>query len=399
MKRIPIAVLLAGLVLAAGCSRSGKENVQAASKPPEPVAVRTAVAETRRVNRTVSVTGSLVPDESVTVSSEVAGRVVSMNADFGQVVKRGEVVAQLDRREFEIQLDRSKAALAQALARLGLSPGQENQPPTSTPGVRQAEAQMEDARFKYQNAAKLVKTGDISQERYTELEKAFRSRQAAVEAARDELRTLWSNMEGLRAEVRLAEKRLNDTTLTAPFDGAVTQKHVSPGQYVDRNVPVFTIVKTNPLRLRLEVPESDSALVRPGTAISFQTDAVPGERFQAIVRELNPSLDTRSRQLLVEARLTQSDPRLRPGLFVQVDLMLERDVPVVVVPKDAIYTVAGLTKLFVIRDGKAAELRVPPGRVLGDFIEVPQDQVKAGDRVAVEKLGVLYDGSPVSGKG
>lgn len=380
----------------AGCSSNGKPTVAAAEQPPAAIAITAGVAEARRVDRSASVTGSLVPDETVTISSEVAGRVAAVAADFGQTVSKGQVLAQLDRREFEIQLERSRASLNQALARLGLPPEHGAQPPSSTPAIRQAEAQFEDAKFKFENAARLVKTGDISQERYTELDKVYRARQAALDATRDELRTNWMSMEALRAEVKLAEKRLSDTTLRAPFDASVTQKHVAPGQYVDRNVPVLTLVKASPVRLRVEVPESDSALVRVGSTLEFTTDAVPGRAFRAIVRELSPSLDSRSRQLLIEARLADADPRLRPGLFVQVRLLLERDLEVVVVPKAALYTVAGLTKVFVIRDGKAVERRVPPGRPIGDGIEVPAGQVKPGEAVALDKLGLLYDGAPVT---
>ena len=130
------------------------------------------------------------------------------------------MIAELDKQELMLALDRSKAALAQALARLGLDPSQENVTPDSTPAIRQAIAQMEDAKSKFDNASRLVKTGDISQERFTEIEKVYQSRQAALDAARDEPRTLIANVQALKAEVKLAQKRLNDATVRAPFDGA-----------------------------------------------------------------------------------------------------------------------------------------------------------------------------------
>lgn len=331
----------------------------------------------------------------MTVNSEVAGRVTSIQFDFGQFVRKGDILAEIDKQEYQIQLERSRAALAQALARLGLRPGQENTPPSSTAGVRQAEAQLEDAKFKFESAAKLVKTGDVSQERYTELEKAYRARQAAAEASRDELRTQWASMESLRADVKLAEKRLNDATLRAPFDGTVSQKHVSPGQYLKDNMAIVTLVKTYPLRLRVEVPETAAGAVKAGTPLSFTTDAIPGKEFQAVVRELNPSLDPRSRSLTAEARLTSADNRLRPGMFAQVNLVIARDIEVVMVPKQAVYSIAGLTKVFVIRNGKAVECRIEPGVEQNGWIEVPAGQVRADDRVATSNLGALVNGSPV----
>ncbi|MDX1978873.1 MAG: efflux RND transporter periplasmic adaptor subunit [Bryobacteraceae bacterium] len=384
---------------AISCSNSGagkKDSVAAAaSKSVEAVGVRTVNAEQRRVDKAILVTGSLLPDEIVTVVSEVPGKIVSIRVDFGQSIRKGEVIAEMDKTEFQLQLDRTKAALSQALARVGLDAAQPGQTPTSTPMMRQARAQMEDARFKYENAQKLVKSGDISQERFNELEKAYRARQAAVEATQDEMRTLWANVEALKAEVSLAEKRLRDATIRAPFDGAVSDRKVAPGQYVKDNVPVLTLVKTYPLRLRLEVPETAAGAVRVGTSLAFTTDAAAGASFHATVRELNPALNEQSRTLIAEARLNSADARLRPGMFVQVRLVLASGVAAVVVPKEAVYTVAGLTKIFVVENGKLAERRVAPGEMIGGWMEVPADQIPTGAPVVVGNLSQLSDGQPV----
>ena len=183
---------------------------------------------------------------------------------------------------------------------------------------------MEDARSKFASAEKLVKSGDISNERYVELEKAWRARQAAYEATRDEVRTQIASIKALQAEVKLAQKHLNDTVIRSPFDGAVAQKMVSVGQFIKDNTAVLSIVKTNPMRLRVDIPETAAGTVRVGTTLTFVTDALPGGQFHAVVRELNPALDSKSRSLSAEARLTDTDPRLRPGMFVQVQLVLAK---------------------------------------------------------------------------
>jgi RND family efflux transporter MFP subunit len=318
--------------------------------------------------------------------------------DFGHQVRKGRIIAELDKQELTLQLERSRAALAQALARLGLDPAQENVTPDTTPAIRQAQAQLEDVRFRYESAAKLYKTGDISQERYNELEKMYRARQAAVDAARDELRTALASIRGLRAEVGLAQKRLTDATVRAPFDGAVSARLVAPGQYVKDNTPIVTLVKTHPLRLRLEAPESAAAEIRVGTSLTFTTDSIPNKEFHAVVRELNPGLDARSRLLTAEARLVEPDARLRPGMFVQVELVVSRDASVITVPREALYAVAGLTKVFVIRNDRAVELRVPPGPARDGWVEIPSDRVKPGDQVAISNLAMLVDGAPVEAR-
>ena len=392
--RLLLSPVAFSILIAAGCG-GGKGEAQASSKPAEPPSISVVAAEVRRIDRSISVTGSLAADETVTVSPEVQGRVKAIYFDFGQAVQKGQVVAEIDPTEYQIQLERSKAALAQSLARLGLTPGQENAPPESTAMMRQASAQLEDARFKYESAAKLVKTGDVSQERFTELEKQYLARKAAVEGAQDELRTNWMSMEGLRAEVKLAQKRVNDCTLRAPFDGSVSQKLVSPGQYIQANAAVLTLVKAWPLRLRVDVPETSAGTVRPGTEVAFTTSAAQGAEFHAVVRELNPSLDARSRSLTAEARINERDQRLRPGMFVQVRLTTERQAETVVVPRKALYTIAGLTKVFVIRDGRAIELRVPPSRDMDGWAEVPPGTVNPGELVAVSNVPMLVNGAVV----
>jgi RND family efflux transporter MFP subunit len=380
----------------AGCS-SQEQKTEAASRPAPPAEVRVATVETRPVDRSILVTGSLLPDETVNLAFEAAGTLARVHTDFGQPVRRGQVLAELDRRELNLQLERSRAALAQALARIGLNPDQVDVNPETTPAIRQAAAQYEDARFKHESARKLVETGDIARERAIELEKQFRAREAALQAARDELRTQLASIQGIRAEVNLAQKRLADATLEAPFDGAVSARLASPGQYLRENTPVLTVVKTHPLRLRLEIPESAVSEVRAGTSLTFTTDAAPGVEFQAVVRQLNPALDAQSRSLVAEARPTRADARLKPGMFVQVRLVTVKGQQVTMAPQRAVYTVAGLSKLFVVRDGRVTEYKARPGAVSGEWVEAPPE-VRPGDRVAVSNLQNLVDGAAVTAR-
>jgi RND family efflux transporter MFP subunit len=386
-------------LLLANCSKPAGDSaaVKAATKAePAPLTVKTASVEQRSVERSIAATGSLLPDETVTLSAEVQGRVARIHYDFGQPVRQGAVLVELDPTEYDLQIERARGALNQALARLGL-PAYTGQisPPESTPALRQVLAQAEDAKFKYESAAKLVKTGDVSQERFTETEKAYRARQAAVELARDEMRVAWMNVTALEADLKIFQKRRGDTILRAPFDGEVGEKLAAKGQFVKDNTPLIRIVKTNPLRLRAEIPEAVSGTVKAGTQLTFTTDAAPGAEFTAVVRQLNPSLDARSRTLSVEARLVKGDARLRPGMFVQVKLVTQAAAPMVAVPRQALYSVAGLTKLFVIENGVARLVTFTPGMELDGWVEVPGDAVKPGDRVAISELGTLTNGTKV----
>jgi membrane fusion protein, multidrug efflux system len=142
------------------------------------------------------------------------------------------------------------------------------------------------------------------------------------------------------------------------------------------------------------VPEPAAAYVRPGTQVRFQTEAVPGAEFQAVVTQLNPALDMRSRSLNAEARISGADARLKPGMFVQVEIMAGRSESVAV-PEKAIQTVAGLRKVFVVRERKAKELRIVPGASSEGWVEVDDGNLKAGDQVALDQLARLTDGAEV----
>ncbi|MCX6625261.1 MAG: efflux RND transporter periplasmic adaptor subunit [Acidobacteria bacterium] len=320
--------------------------------------------------------------------------IAAIRVDFGSRVRKGDVIAELDKQEYQIALDRTNASLAQALARIGLSSAQANVTPESTPAMRQANAQLEDAKFKYESAAKLVKSGDIARERFNEIEKGYAARTAAWEATRDDLRMHLATIQALQAEVRMATKRFNDTVVRAPFDGAVSARTASPGQYMKENTPIVTLVKTWPLRLRAEIPESATGATRTGTSLTFTTDSAPGVEFHAVIKDLNPSLDPKARSLTAEARLVENDSRLRPGGFVQVKLVTSRDAGITTVPKQALYSVAGLSKVFVVRDGKILEFRVPPGLETDGWVEVP-GEIRPGDSVVINKLDLLVDGAPV----
>lgn len=392
MRFIGIALGIAALA-AAGC---GNKETAVKAKAPDAVEIQTAAAEARSVERSIMVTGSLQPDEMVTVTSEVAGRIKSVKYDFGQSVRRGQVVAELDTTELKLQMERVRATLAQALARVGLeADAPENVAPEMTPAMRQAKAQLDDTKSKYDRAVTLSKSGDIAQERLVEAEKALVARQAAYDMMRDDKLTQLAAIKGLRADVRLSEKRVKDATVVAPFDGQVSVKHVSPGQYIKENVPIVTLVKTSPLRLRVEVPESAVGVVRIGTELVFTTEAVPGVEFRARVTEVNPSLDSRSRTLTGEARLLSGDARLKPGAFVQVRLVTSSAFAVIAIPKTAVYTVAGLNKFFAIEGGKAVEHRIPEILGRNGVVEIPAGLIPAGTPVAVSNVAMLTNGAAV----
>nr|MCU0228697.1 biotin/lipoyl-binding protein [Bryobacterales bacterium] len=158
-----ITILATCALWLTGCA---KQQAQTAQEAPAVVVVEAARAQERTIARSIFVTGSLIADESVTVTSEVAGRVAKVHVDFGQNVRKGQLLIELDTRELELRLARTRGALSQALARLGLPPDASAAATRTTPALQQARALLEETRFKFASGQKLVASGDISRERF-----------------------------------------------------------------------------------------------------------------------------------------------------------------------------------------------------------------------------------------
>jgi RND family efflux transporter MFP subunit len=387
------------MILATGCSHgpvlSPEEKGFGEPAAFAPIRVTAARTELRPVDRVVEVTGSLAPEETVTVSSGASGLVEKIHRDVGQAVSQGDLLVELDKRELQLQAERMRAELAQALARLGLDPGA-SAAPSSTAALRQAEAELADARSKYDIAVQLAAGGYIARERFEESQKQLHVRQAAVDLAHDEIRTQWASVQAIRVDLRLAEKRLSDATIVAPFDGVVQQRAVAPGQRVGENVALLTLMKAYPLRLNIDIPEVAASAVRVGAGLDFSTQAVPNRMFRAVVREINPSIDPRSRSLRVLARLPAHEAALKPGMFVQAEVALTEESQALLAPESAIASVAGLNKLFVLGEDKAVELHVALGVREDGWVEVLNTGLKPGDQVATSGLNRLVNGSSVA---
>lgn len=386
--------LLLGLVVLSGCSGNTASSV-GAETPAEATEITASEAKEQTVERTAVIVGSLLADEEVQVSNDAAGFLSAVYVDLGSRVQKGQLLAEMDKRDFELRVQQDRALLAQARARLGMSPDQDSVSPEETAIVRQARAALEDARSKYESARKLIDTGDIPQQRYVELEQALHAREAAYEAAIEDVRGQLAQIEARQAELGLAEKQLRDATIRAPISGSVTAKLISAGQYVKEKTPLLVIVKDDVLRLRALVPETAAAAVRTGLEISFATDALPSRTFAARVTRVSPALDPQTRTLMVEASVPNPERILKPGMFARVTVVIEKESPAVMVPKGALYGFAGLTKLFMVENERVKELRIQPGVSLEDWVEVPGGAIRPGTLVATSNLDRLEDGATV----
>jgi len=386
------------MVLSSGaCSRAKQQEMASANSPSDPIEVRTGTVVERNVERSVEVVGTLKADEEVVVSSEVKGIIEELPVDLGSVVRRGQVLARISQKEFQWRVDQANAALQQVRVRLGLRGEVSHPDPEQNPEVRQAKASLDEAKLRFDRAKTLIKNGDIAQELYDVAEMGYRSAEARYQASLDNFQNQVSLIDQRVAELQLARKQLSDATIVSPMDGIVSLRHVTRGEYIKAETRIVTIVKSNPLRLQAVIPEVAVSSIRVNMPVTLKVDAYPGRSFKGLISRISPALDEKARALTVEATVDNSSGELKPGLFAKVHLLVDRQSPAIMVPTNSLVTFAGLTKLFVIQDGRAVERIVKTGIQDGDYIEILEG-AKVGERIAIEMVSRLSNGVTIKGK-
>jgi RND family efflux transporter MFP subunit len=355
--------------------------------------VKTARVEETPFGEAVTVNGTLAAFDQTTASVKVPGRLRTITVDLGSVVRRGQVIAQLEQQDYNLRVQQAEAALAQARARLGLSPDgtndRVNEEQTGT--VRQARAILDEAAATRSRAATLVEQGVVARSEFDSADAAYKVAQSRYQDAIEEIRNRQALLAQRRSELSLARQQLADTAVYAPLDGVVQEKRASVGEYLAAGAPVVNIVRMDPLRLRAEVPERDARNVRSGQNVRVTIDGDSNVYVGQIMR-LSPVIADQTRMLMVEADV-RNNGNLRPGAFARAEIVTDDAKMAVTVPNNAIVTFAGIEKVILVQGGKALEKPVTTGRRNGEWTEIVSG-VNVGEQVVVDP-GNLQSGQAV----
>jgi membrane fusion protein, multidrug efflux system len=392
-RRYVLAGLTAAALSASVAACGPSSGTVSAAPKPEPLAIATAPVESRSIDRHLRVTGSLMADEQAEVSAEAAGRVIETPVERGSRVSQGTVLVRISAAETSAQLLEAEANAAQLEARLGLDPGQPFDA-TRVPDAMNAKAALDLADAEFGRIGSLLEQRVVSKSEYdqrkTQVEAARQQYQMAQNVAQQSYRSL----EAARARVVLARKASADTSIRAPFAGQVAERLVSVGDYVTRGARVATVVRVDPMRVELTIPEQSVSLARVGQPVRVAVEAYPGETFGATVRYVSPSLRADQRALTVEALAANPDGRLKPGLFATALIQQPQSAAALLVPASAIETIAGTSRVYVVKGDKVEERIVTSGETVGSQVEITSGLSK-GETVAAEPKGRLTDGAAV----
>ena len=428
-----LAVRLAVAVLAVIALAGGRSDAQA---PPagkaapttfRPIPITVARAEGREVQRSVETVGSLLPWQETQVKTEQPGTIAKLHADLGDSVARGKVLAEYDSREFDLAVAQADADLLSA--RQSLSRAQASVE-SSEAALRRAKdslaaLQAEVARTKSQvdwgqselernqelyrreliaardvdNAKNLYNVAAaqmaVAQNALAQHPDQVRIAEAQLASDGAALRVAGAEVARRDAALGIARKRLGDTTIRAPFAGFIAKRLVNAGEYVKENTPVFSLVALDPLKYTGTIPERYAPELKIGQRIELTVEAYPGKAFPGEVTRLSPAVEVQTRSLALEGRVGNGDGRLRPGFFTKGQVLTRKEAAVAFVPAESVVYFVGISKVFVVANGKVEERVVKAGGRQGPRVEI-LDGVKVGETVAASNLTQLFDGAPVS---
>jgi RND family efflux transporter MFP subunit len=428
-------VFAAALAACSGSRAESNKTGNANAAQPTVVNVTAAPAVLRDLPQFFEATGNLASDQQTDVAPTVGGKVVAVNFDVGGYVNRGDVLVRLDDRDARIRLEQAQAAAAQqeaavrqaeagvqqaqqnvrqTQARLGLTEGSNFDIETFSQ-VRATRAQLDLAEKELRRFERLLETGDVSRSQYDQRRaqrdqlqaqldesrstaavavQAIRTAQAAVSTAQQQVSAARAGVANAQTQVAAAQKAINDAVIYSPISGTIQERNADPGEFVGTTGKIATIVRTNPLRMRIDVPEQSIGQARVGQSISLTTSAYPDRQFAGTIVRIVPGLNTTSRTMTAEAEVNNIDGLLKPGQFASVKILLPESRRAVMVPASAVRQEGTTARVYVVKDGRAQERIVTLGEVENEMVEV-KNGVAPDERVATNNLEQIYDGVQV----
>ncbi|HET7928182.1 MAG TPA: efflux RND transporter periplasmic adaptor subunit, partial [Actinomycetota bacterium] len=332
-----------------------------------PVAVTVATA--RDIVERVTLTGVTRARNEVNVFAKLPGRIEEVLVHVGDRVKAGQVLVVIERREVALQHDQAQAQLQAAVA-----------------GLDRARVALEAASAAYRRNGALREQDVVSQAAFEEVESAFREARAGAAAAEAQVATA-------RAAAALAAEGLRNARVTTPIAGTVIRRFVDVGAQATPALPLFQIEDVGTIEVEGAAAASDFARLRVGQEARIAVNDLPGEVFRGRVSTLSPSLDPQTRRAAVEIDVSNAEGRLLPNMFAEATIEIGRKTTLAV-PESAVVSSPSGRTIFVVRDGKAMEIRPRLGGIDTGFVAV-ESHLDAGDRVIVAGQTAIRSGAEV----
>lgn len=386
-------------------SRLDLNGSDVAKHSADAVVVTASPVMPRTIERTVEAVGTLFGFEEVDISSKLDGRVVRIVSDLSSVVKPGDVLLELDSTDARLALEQSERSLNAELAKWGF----ETVPDATydrnlLPMVVSARLRFDLARSRLERMLPLEQTRSISAD---DLEQAKSETRIAESEWKNQLLLANSAAANARlkaADVQVAQQRLLDCKILVPTPTltendlppmyTVSERLVSEGTNVRPGTVVFRLVLGRTLKLRLSIPEAYASSVALRQQVMISTSASSDPQL-GMVTKISPAIDRATRTFVVEVEVPNADGKCKPGSFAKARILVGRSENAVTVPLGALYSAAGINKIFVVDGEQVREVRVSLGEQSSDWIEIASPALGPESQVVTSGQRLLADGTHV----
>lgn len=375
------ALVLTGLVVvfvaATGCSRGSAPEAQSSPAQTGPRTIEVVRVVEQPIDVTLSMPAELTAYQTVAIYPRVTGFVKSISVDRGSRVRAGEVLAVLDAPELVAQRAEAQSKVQGAEAQLAAVRSKADADTSTYERLKGASA-----------TPGVVAGNDLV------------LAQKAVEADASQIAAAQQSVEAARQGLTAVRQMEGYLTITAPFDGVITERNIHPGALVGpssgagASTPMLRLVQDRRLRLVVPVPEAYIGGVSSGTVMSFSVAAYPGQTFSGAVARIARAVDVQTRTMAVELDVMNADGRLAPGTFCQVQWPVRRTSPSLLVPSGSVTSTTGRTFVIRVRNGRAEWIDVNTGLTAGRMVEV-FGALQSGDEVAARGTDEIQAGTEV----
>lgn len=359
----------------------------------------------RPIERTIDAVGTLHGFEELTISSKVEGRVVRIHHDLSSVVKPGEILLELDATDARLAVDQAERSLQAELAKWGFeSVPDEGYNLSQLPMVVSSRLRFDLAKSRLDRMLPLETTKSISQD---DLEQTKSEAQITESDWKNQL--LMANSAAavarLRAvELAIAKQKLKDCEIRVPTPTltgnpqdeiyTVSERLVSEGSLLRPGTEVFRLVLGRTLKLRLPVPEVHSSRIAVDQKVLISTSSMPEGRIGRVAK-ISPSIERTTRTFIVEVEVPNEDGKCKPGSFSKASIQVGVSEEATSVPLSALYSLAGINKIFLVQGDRVREIQVVLGEQTNAWVEIAAPAIPPGSRVVISGQRMLSDGAPI----
>ncbi|MBF0547254.1 MAG: efflux RND transporter periplasmic adaptor subunit [Candidatus Riflebacteria bacterium] len=394
-RRFVFFLLLFALLESNGCQTQTSDS----PKIPTPVTVRTVTDKAQAVSLKYS--GTIEPGTIAPVAFRTGGYVKEIASvvengiprlvQTGDHVASGSVLAQVEDREFNMQISRAKSTVLEAQSGLLSTEAQ----------VAAARNSAQQARDEYSRAKRLFKTDSITRVEFDTAQTSSRNADEALAAALGTSKAVRAKIQAAQSLVSEVESVTHDTAVRSPLDGFLLSRNIEPGCLAGPGTVAFVVAQMDPLKIRFAVPDRLLDKVTPGVIIEASLDFRPDCKICGKVSKIGLAADPKTRLFDVEVTVPKPEPGLKPGMVVQIEFNPTSDPYKGLIPLEAIVPGNSGENTFAVfqvnnSGGKKIAVRkeVKLGRPFGNLISV-ESGILPGEQIIVSGAAFLEDGDLV----